>query len=136
MSRTTARETAYLVLFSNQFRPVDCNNETILDVLDGKPIEESDLEFVKSLVSGVMKNLAELQELVKNNLSGYTLDRVYLTDLTAIILGAYEMKYCDDIPNKVAINEAINLAKKYSSPKGAGFVNSILSKINKELSNE
>ncbi len=135
MSRTSSRELAYLVLFSNQFRKIDCTDETILDVADGKPVTREDLDFIKQLVSGVINNLEELRDLVGRNVQGYTLDRLHTADLVVLLLATYELKF-EDTPASVAINEAVNLAKKYSEPKGAGFVNSVLNKINQELSNE
>lgn len=136
MSRTISRETAYLLLFSNQFKAPEMSTEAIIDVLDGKPIEPDEIEYIKALVLGVNEHREELENLIKNNLVGYSFERVVLTDMTAIMLAAYELKYCKDTPEKVVINEAINLVKKYSTDKSAGFVNSVLSKIYKEISNE
>ncbi|MBQ7977298.1 MAG: transcription antitermination factor NusB [Clostridia bacterium] len=136
MSRTMSRETAYLVLFSNQFKTPEISNEVVLDVLDGKPISVEELDYIKSLVLGVLEHREELEAIVKNNLTGYAFERVVSTDLSAIMLATYELKYCKDTPSKVVINEAINLVKKYSTDKSFGFVNSVLSKISKELSDE
>lgn len=136
MSRTMSRETAYLLLFSNQFKAPEMSTEAIIDVLDGKPIEPDEIEYIKALVLGVNEHREELENLIKNNLVGYSFERVVLTDMTAIMLATYELKYCKDTPAKVVINEAINLVKKYSTDKSAVFVNSVLSKIYKEISNE
>ncbi len=135
MSRTSARELAYLALFSNQFRKIDCTDEVLLQLADGQPVANKDLEFVKQLVSGVIEHQEELRAIVERNISGYTLDRLHTADLVVLLLCTYELKYLKT-PTSVAINEAVNLAKKYSEPKGAGFVNSVLNKINQELTNE
>ena len=136
MSRTMSRETAYLLLFSNQFKSPEVSTEAIVEILDGKPISEDEINYIKMLVSGVNEHREELEEIIKRNLVGYSFERVVSTDLIAILLAVYELKFCKDTPEKVVINEAINLVKKYSTEKSAGFVNSVLSKINKEISNE
>ena len=120
MSRTTARETAYLMLFSNQFNHNGFSQEALMDILDSKPITESELEYVKSVVNGVEAHKDELLDIIKQNVDKYALERVFSADLSAILLATYELKYCENTPPKVVINEAINLVKKYSSDKSTG----------------
>ncbi len=135
MTRTKAREIAYSVIFSNNFNPVDSVKQAILDALDGQPIKEDELNFVESLISGVIKNKEVLQDIIERNLVDYSIDRVMLTDLTALMLAGFELKYTNT-PTKVILNEAINIVKKYSSDKSSAFVNSVLNKVSKEIRNE
>ena len=135
MTRTKAREIAYSVIFSNNFNPVDSVKQAILDALDGQPIKEDELNFIESLIRGVIKNKEVLQDIIERNLVDYSIDRVMLTDLTALMLAGFELKYTNT-PTKVILNEAINIVKKYSSDKSSAFVNSVLNKVSKEIRNE
>lgn len=133
MTRTEAREIAYKMIFSNQFLNNGFDMDSFLDMLDGAPFSEKDLEFVQGLVDGVKDKLPELKELISHNLSEYKYDRLFSADKVALLLCVYELKFCADTPHKVAINEALNLVKKYSTDKSAGFVNSVIDKIYKEI---
>lgn len=136
MSRTTARENAYLMLFANQFNFDGFNQESLIDILDGKAISQEDFDFVKETITGIVQNYDTLKEIVSRNLKDYDLSRVLIADRSALILATYELKFKQDTPPKVVINEAINLVKKYSSEKSSSFVNGVLSKIYKEIYNE
>ena len=136
MSRKEAREIAYKVLFSHQFVVPECSDEVIINVLDeGQKLNKKDLDFAKELINGVNTHKDELLKIVERNTSGYTLDRILTTDLVAMLLATYELRF-SAVPFSVAINEAVELVKKYSSEKSFGFVNSVLSKIHKEIANE
>ncbi len=135
MSRSEAREVAYKVLFSHQFTTPEFSDEVIVDALEsGQKLGKKDLEFVKEILVGVNSHKDELLNLIARNTSGYSLDRILKTDLVAILLASYELKFTS-IPPSVAINEAVNLVKRYSTEKSFGFVNSVLSKVHKEISN-
>lgn len=136
MSRTQAREIAYKMLFSNQFLNNGFEESVFVEILDGQKCSETDMEFIKSIVVGVQEHLSELQEIISRNLSAYKFERLFSADKVALLLCVYEMIYCQDTPKKVAINETLNLVKKYSTEKSVAFVNSVLSKIYKEISNE
>ena len=136
MSRTQAREIAYKMLFSNQFLNNGFEESVFVEILDGQKCSETDMEFIKSIVVGVQEYSSELQEIISRNLSAYKFERLFSADKVALLLCVYEMIYCQDTPKKVAINETLNLVKKYSTEKSVAFVNSVLSKIYKEISNE
>ncbi|MBO5103260.1 MAG: transcription antitermination factor NusB [Clostridia bacterium] len=136
MSRTQAREIAYKMLFSNQFLNNGFEESVFVEILDGQKCSETDMEFIKSIVVGVQEHSSELQEIISRNLSAYKFERLFSADKVALLLCVYEMIYCQDTPKKVAINETLNLVKKYSTEKSVAFVNSVLSKIYKEISNE
>lgn len=136
MNRTTAREIAFKMLFANQVFDNGFDNEVFANVLDGEKCSEKDLEFIKSLVLGVQQNKDELIGLVSKNLSSYKYERLFSVDKIVLLLCSYELVYQKDTPYKVAINEALNLVRKYSTEKSTAFVNSVLSKIYKEISNE
>lgn len=134
MTRTEARELAYKMIFSDQFTNTGFDMDNFIELCEGAPFDDQDVEFVKSLVNGVKENLPTLEEIISRNLSAYSLDRLFSADKAALLLCVYELKFNTDTPHKVAINEAINLVKKYSADKSAGFVNSVIDKIYKEIS--
>ncbi len=134
MTRTQAREVAFKMIFGDQFVNNGFDKDDFINITDGMTFSESDMEFVKSLVVGVRENLDDLKDIIGRNLSAYKYDRLFSADKAALLLCTYEMKYNRDVtPDKVAINEAINLVKKYSTDKSAAFVNSVIGKINKEI---
>ncbi len=136
MSRTTARENAYLMLFANQFNFDGFDKDNLMNILDGKPINQDDFDFIQETITGIVQNYDALKEIVSRNLKDYDISRVLITDRSALILATFELKFKQDTPPKVVINEAINLVKKYSSEKSSTFVNGVLGKIYKEIYNE
>ena len=136
MNRSQAREIAYKMLFSNQFLNNGFDEMLFADILDGEKCSQQDVEFIRSILVGVFNHQQELEEIISQNLSSYKYDRLFSADKVALLLCTYELKYCKDVPYKVAINEALNLVKKYSTEKSASFVNGVLSKIYKGLNNE
>ena len=136
MNRSQAREIAYKMLFSNQFLNNGFDETLFADVLDGEKCSQQDVEFIRSIIVGVHNHQQELEEIISQNLSSYKYNRLFSADKVALLLCTYELKYCKDVPYKVAINEALNLVKKYSTEKSAPFVNGVLSKIYKGLNDE
>lgn len=135
MTRTQAREVAFKMIFSDQFVDNGFNQDDFLNITEGMSFDENDMQFVKDLVVGVRTNLDELKDIIGRNLSAYKYDRLFSADKSALLLCTYELKYnSETTPGKVAINEAINLVKKYSTDKSTAFVNSVLDKIYKEIS--
>ena len=99
------------------------------DLLPGEAISEEDREFIEREVNGVCDNLAEIDEHISKNLSGWELDRINKVDLAIIRLAAYEMLFDESIPPGVSINEAVELAKAYGTDESYQFVNGILGRL-------
>ena len=97
-------------------------------------IEKSSNEYTDRLVSGVLENKNSIDELINKYLNNWTLDRLSLVDQAILEVGAFEIVYTD-IDIKIAINEAIELAKKYSDDKVKSMINACLDKIAKEKIN-
>ncbi|MBR4270082.1 MAG: transcription antitermination factor NusB [Clostridia bacterium] len=136
MSRREAREIAYKMLFSQSFGDIGWDKNDIVNILDeGQKMGEKDLEFVTKILKGVSEHNSEINAIIERNLQNYRIERVFSTDIAALKLATYELKYTDT-PAQVVMNEAIDIVKKYSSEKSFSFVNSVLSKIYKEISNE
>ena len=68
-------------------------------------------------------------DIIKDNIEGYELDRIYKVDLAILVLAIYELKFENSTPDKVVLNEAIELSKKYSTDKSFSFINGVLAKI-------
>lgn len=95
---------------------------------------EGDRAYIARVLDGVMAHLQELDEKISAASVDWTLDRMPMVDLTILRLAAYEILYEDDVPGSVAINEAVELANRYSEPTSGRFINGVLGTIlrNKE----
>ncbi len=134
MTRTQAREVAFMMIFGDQFIDKGFDQEDFINLVAGQPFDEQDMAFVQGLVVGVRTHITELRDIIGRNLSAYKYDRLFSADKSALLLCTYELKFgLDGTPPKVAINEALNLVKKYSTDKSSAFVNSVLDKIYKEI---
>lgn len=128
MDRHSAREKAFQVLFQidiNEGDPI-----TTLDtVLEGKDNDE----FLHQLVTGVVDHKEDIDKIIEMSLENWKLKRIASVEKTALRIATYEMKFMDDIPINVSINEAIELTNKYGEEKSGKFINGVLSKINENL---
>ncbi|VTS14545.1 transcription antitermination protein NusB [Streptococcus pseudoporcinus] len=89
--------------------------------------------FLLTLVNGVNNHKEELDAIIKENLKkGWSIERLTLSDRTMLRLGLYEIKYFDETPDRVALNEIIEIAKKYSDETSAKFINGLLSQFVKD----
>lgn len=108
----------------------------LADVIASSTPEDADISFVRELVDGVLEHNNELEELANKYLKNWTIDRLGLTDGAILKLAIYELKYMDT-PNKVVIDEAIELAHDYSDESVVGMINSVLDKVyHEELDGE
>lgn len=90
------------------------------------------ITYAESLVKGVLLQMADIDEKIASYATNWQLKRMAIIDRNVMRLGLYELKYTNDIPPKVAINEAVELAKKYGDMESSKFVNGILDKIHKK----
>ncbi|ASV69049.1 transcription antitermination factor NusB [Cytobacillus sp. FSL W7-1323] len=125
MKRRTAREKALQALFQIDLSGTEMN-EAIHHVLD----EQREDAYLNHLVSGVLQHKAQIDELISNNLENWKLDRLATVDRNLLRLSTFEFAFSeDDIPVNVVINEAIEIAKMYGDDQSPKFINSVLSKI-------
>lgn len=127
--RKQARECCFQLLFEYLFLGTpETNTRDIL--LKENNLSSEDAAFTEERLFGVIEQESKLKEIIggKASAAGYTVDRIYKTDLAALLLGAWELLYTDT-PPAVAINEAVELALKFSGEKSGGFVNGILGAI-------
>jgi transcription antitermination protein NusB len=93
---------------------------------------DSIIAFSLQLVRGVLTNLAEIDPLIKKHASHWSLERMANIDRNILRIAIYEIVFIENIPKSVSINEAVELAKKFSTESSFGFVNGVLGKIEKE----
>ena len=133
--RSRSREYALQILYQLDITHDDCQ-KAIARFWDSTEIEEVSLEiksFTTELVQGVVEHAAEIDEKLRRYATNWQLERMAVVDRNILRLSACELMYRVDIPPKVAINEAVDLAKRYSGIEAGKFVNAILDKIKIEL---
>ena len=134
MSRKTSRENLYKLVFEYLFNK-DANSPSLDIMLSSPDLSTDDVEYITSSYKGVISNYNELLSLIGSCAHGYVIDRIYKPDLAALLVATYEMIYTD-IPKLVAISEAVELVKSYSTEKSGAYVNGILAGIYKKITNE
>lgn len=101
----------------------------------GPGLEPGNQEFVRRLVKGVIEHLSQLDKIIEKAAPEWPLDQITLTDRNVLRLGLYELLYSskEEVPPKVAINEAIELAKNFSGESSGRFINGVLGTVYREL---
>ncbi len=138
MSRTLAREDAFKLIFemivseneaedviSYLCETVDKEN----DMWAQKNISKENLEYIKGVVHGVKDNISQIDDLIKPKLNKWTMDRISKINLAILRLSVYEIVFNESIPDKVAVNEAVELTKKYGGEESRSFINGVLGNI-------
>ena len=128
-SRSELREKAMVILYQ-----IDIMKNQKMDFNIEELISENleiDNEFVRDIVYGVITHLDDIDNLANKYMKNWSIDRIDKTGAQILRIGIYEMLYEDDTPNIVAINEAIELAKKYSDEGVRKMINAVLDKIEK-----
>ncbi len=133
MNRTTMRELAFKLLYSLEIQKLEELKEQIDTYIETNDINNDEaIAYIEDAVLGIEKNKNTINELIKNNLkSDWKIERVSKIDLSILKLAIYEIKY-KNLPYKVVINEAVELAKKYGEDNSPKFVNGILASIIRE----
>ena len=132
MARRAARAAAMQMVFESILGG-DGGDETLKGLIEFSP-EENDQEYIDRIVKGVQDDSDSLDALISAHLTGWTLDRLAKVDLSILRVATYELRNASEPNNQSIIcNEAVSLAKKYSSEKSGGFVNGVLGAIIKSL---
>lgn len=131
MSRTSAREHAFKILYQMQFVPEEIESTVALYLENWaeEAVADSDRAFIVQEIAGTLARTEELDEKISGALKGWTLRRLSKVDLAILRLAVYEILHDDTIPASVSINEAVNLAKKYSQDAAPAFINGVLGSI-------
>ncbi len=133
--RSQAREFAIQVLYRMDVTqdPADTCLANFWDFQSEDPVEDSIKIFTEELVKGVSEKLSELDEKISAFAANWQVKRMPVVDRNILRLGSFELIYRADIPPKVSINEAVELAKKYSGEDSGKFINAILDKVKQDM---
>ncbi len=134
MNRSDMREHAFKLIYSLEIQKVDNIQEQVDLYFESNNIKDEEAKkYITDAILGIEKNKAEILSDIENNLKEeWKLNRISKMDLSVLKLAIYEIKF-SEVPYKVSINEAVELAKKYGEDKSKKFVNGILASIVKEM---
>ena len=138
MSRKIAREVAFKIVFELAFQndeePVNLFEKMVESSDEKFEITEEDNAYVKEIITGIQSNESSIDEKIKSHLKeDWSFDRISKIDIAILRLAIYEITYRKDIPCKVSVNEAVELAKIFSEDSSPSFINGILAEILKEV---
>ena len=130
MSRREIREQIFKVLFRAEFHGDEEREDQTLLFMEGLgEISQKDADYISDKVKDIYGHLDEIDSMINEHADKWKTSRMAKAELAIIRLAVYEMKYEEEIPVSVAINEAVELAKVYGTDQGAGFVNGVLAKL-------
>ena len=141
MSRRYARENSFRIIFESLINKMD-KDEYLSDYFesiknpdgeDGAFLDTDDDDYVKKAVDGILDRQEELDRIIVENLKGWDINRISKVSIAVLRLALFEIMFMDDVPMKVAINEAVELAKRYDGKDCASFVNGALAAAVKKL---
>lgn len=131
MKRAELREHIFKVIFGLEFNEEGTLDEQIqlyFEQLEDEA-KEKDLEYIRTKVQNISEKVNEIDSMINEHTKGWKTTRMNKADLSILRLAVYEMKWDEDVPVGVAIDQAVELAKKYSSDDGPSFVNGVLAKL-------
>ena len=133
MNRQKAREQAFLLVFENSFK-----DDTLEEIIDSANLaRDIDIcDYAIEVFNGVKENTLIIDKYIEQSALGWKKERISRVALAVLRVAVYEMLYKDELPVAVSINEAVNLAKKYSVKDEASFINGVLGSINKKIEEE
>ena len=130
MRRREQREHIFKLLFMTQFNTETEMSQQLSMYFEGfGELDEKDQEAMQAKYSHILEHLDEIDQVLNDFSRGWKTTRMNRVDLTALRLAVYEMKFDEDIPTGVAINEAVELAKSFGGDDSGSFVNGVLGKI-------
>ena len=130
MTRKEAREAGFIIIFEYEFQKLDADQLLELYYTYRSDVEEQK-PYLENLVRTTLAHLPEINKMIEEHAQGWTLSRLSKVSLAALRIGICELLYDPSMPDSIAINEAVQLAKDYETPKAGSFVNGILSTIYK-----
>ena len=130
MNRKLSRDKTMELLFG-----MTLSKDTVEEVVEGfvdnyeGDIKEIDLTYVKQALIGIENNKEAIDKVIEENLHNWKIERISKVNLSILRLSTYELLYNEEIPRGVAINEALEITRRYSDEKSVGFINGVLDKI-------
>jgi transcription antitermination protein NusB len=130
MGRRASREIAMKLLYQMEIQKDDREDQLKL-AFEENVLTDSDRQYISDVIEGVTKNKDNLDSIIEKYSKGWKVNRLSKVDLSILRLSTYEISFREDIPFNVSVNEAVELAKKYSSEDAGAFINGILGKVTK-----
>ncbi|MBS4176386.1 transcription antitermination factor NusB [Lederbergia citrea] len=127
MKRRVAREKALQALYQ-----IDVSGAKPAEALEYVLDEEKTDLFLQKLIEGTIENVADIDKEISKHLEHWSIDRLAKVDLNILRIGVYEIMFSEGVPQNVAINEAVEIAKRFGDEKSSKFINGILSKVKGE----
>jgi N utilization substance protein B len=134
-SRTKARQTTLQALYQIDIVDGDVD-EALASFMEGLKIGHEARSYSEAIVKGVISNTPMIDGLIEEYSENWTVARMLVVDRNILRIAAYEILYCPDVPYKVVIDEAVELAKKYGSEDSGAFINGILDRMAKAVQEE
>ncbi len=133
MKRHEQREQVFMLLFQVEFHESEDMPRQMRLFLENNEViaSQKDSDYIEERCQAVREKLAEIDKLIDDNTEGWNTARMGKVELTILRLAVFEMRFDEDIPERVAVDEAVELAKKYGQENSGGFVNAVLAKIMK-----
>lgn len=131
MSRHSTREQIFKLLFQIEFNELDevpLLKELFFE-LDEQSLSEEDKNYISEKFNQIMEKLSEIDDMISKKSIGWTIERMGKVEITLLRIAIYEILYDDSVPSSVAINEAVELAKKYGPEESYKFINGLLAKF-------
>lgn len=130
MGRREIREHIFKLLFLKEFNSAEEMDGQMSMYFEGlQDLEEKDKAYMEKKYENICLKMQEIDSLLQETSKGWKLSRMNRADLSVLRLAVYEMNYDEEVPVKVAINEAVELSKRFGGEESASFVNGILGKI-------
>lgn len=139
MSRRKARDISFKYIYSTLY-----GDSEVCDVIESiitadseevQTLEEEEKKYFDKVTLGIKENQEAIDKMILSKLKNWTIERIFKIDLAILRLAVYEIIYFEDMPPKVAVNEAVELAKKYGNDTSSNFVNGVLREIIKDKEN-
>jgi len=130
MGRRASREAAMKLLYQLEIQKSD-RCEQIDMALEDENLTDNDKKYIRSIVDGVNEKVILIDSIIEKKSMGWKISRLSKIDLSILRIGIFEILYRDDIPYSVTVNEAVELAKRYSNEDAGAYVNGLLAKVTK-----
>ncbi len=127
--RTIARETLFKLIYSSQFSDGTVDNDLKNALFKSAELTADDVEYCERVLNVISERGDELKGVIDAHSTSFPEKRIFPSDRSILMISLAEILYMDDIPDKVSMNEAANIASKYSSVKSATFITGILSAV-------
>lgn len=131
--RGQGRLSAMRFLYEHEMNPAEDLQEAMRAHFNYMRVKEGIAGYARVLIEGTLKHQKQIDKILEENLSNWSLDRVSSIDRTVLRIGVYELVYAGDVPYTVTINEMVEVSKQFGNADSAGFANGVLDGIRKKL---